>query len=83
MPHLVEAGLLFEDLREHIMLGDTGANVIGAVLGLTMVIGLAPQTRLYVLGGVLFLNALSEFVSFSKIIERVAPLRRLDSIGRR
>ncbi len=76
-------GLLFEDLREHVMLGDTGANVIGAALGLTMVIGLAPQTRLYVLGGVLFLNALSEVVSFSKIIDRIGLLGRLDALGRR
>jgi len=76
-------GLLFEDLREHIMLGDTGANVIGAALGLTMVIGLGANSRLYVLVVVLLLNAISEVVSFSKIIDRIPPLRRLDHVGRR
>ena len=32
-------GLLGDDLRERLMLGDTGANVIGAVLGLGVVLG--------------------------------------------
>ena len=32
-------GLLGDDLRERLMLGDTGANVIGAVLGLAVVLG--------------------------------------------
>jgi hypothetical protein len=36
-----------------------------------------------VLVAVLFLNALSEVVSFSEIIERVGPLRWVDRIGRR
>ena len=32
-------GLLGDDLHERLMLGDTGANVIGAVLGLAVVLG--------------------------------------------
>ena len=34
-------GLLGDDLNERLMLGDTGANVIGAVLGLAVVLGCA------------------------------------------
>ena len=36
-------GLLGDDLHERLMLGDTGANVIGAVLGLAVVLGFARQ----------------------------------------
>ncbi|HEX7520452.1 MAG TPA: hypothetical protein VF441_00150, partial [Acidimicrobiia bacterium] len=42
-------GLLGDDLYERLMLGDTGANVIGAVLGLGVVIGLSETARLTVL----------------------------------
>ena len=76
------ASLLPDDLKERAMLGDTGANVIGGVLGLGVVITCEPATRLIVLGVVLALNLLSEVVSFSRIIEKVPPLRALDLAGR-
>ena len=38
-------GLLGDDLREHLMLGDTGANVLGAVLGLAVVLDVGPRAR--------------------------------------
>ena len=76
------AALLPDDLKERAMLGDTGANVIGAALGLGVVITCAPMTRLIVLGVVLALNLLSEVVSFSRVIERVGVLRALDLAGR-
>jgi UDP-N-acetylmuramyl pentapeptide phosphotransferase/UDP-N-acetylglucosamine-1-phosphate transferase len=77
------AGLLWPDLREHLMLGDVGANVLGGILGLGVVIATAPATRTIVLLGVLALNLASEAVSFSKVIDRVGPLRVLDRAGRR
>jgi UDP-N-acetylmuramyl pentapeptide phosphotransferase/UDP-N-acetylglucosamine-1-phosphate transferase len=77
------AGLLWPDLREEMMLGDVGANVLGGVIGLGVVIATAPTTRTLVLLGVLALNLASEGVSFSKVIDRVAPLRVLDRAGRR
>ena len=39
-------GLFADDVRERLMLGDTGANVIGAVLGLAVVLGTSETTRL-------------------------------------
>ena len=76
-------GLLLDDLRERLMLGDSGANVLGGVLGLGVVAVGSPVVRLAVLGGLAVLNGLSEWVSFSRVIERVAPLRVLDQAGRR
>lgn len=75
--------LLLEDLHERVMLGDTGANVLGGALGLGVVAAGTPVTRLAVLAGLAVLNGLSEWVSFSRVIERVAPLRAFDRAGRR
>jgi UDP-N-acetylmuramyl pentapeptide phosphotransferase/UDP-N-acetylglucosamine-1-phosphate transferase len=77
------AGLLWPDLREQMMLGDVGANVLGGVIGLGVVIATAPTTRTIVLLGVLALNLASEAVSFSKVIDKVPPLRALDRAGRK
>lgn len=76
------AALLHQDLRERLMLGDTGANVIGSALGLAVVLTTAPSTRTTVLVVVTVLNLLSERVSFSRVIDRTPPLRWLDGLGR-
>jgi UDP-GlcNAc:undecaprenyl-phosphate/decaprenyl-phosphate GlcNAc-1-phosphate transferase len=76
-------GLLGDDLYERLMLGDTGANVIGAVLGLGVVIGLSETARLTVLIVVAALNIAAELVSFGAVIDRVPPLRAVDHWGRR
>ncbi len=76
-------GLLGDDLYEHLMLGDTGANVIGAVLGLGVVIGLSETARLTVLIVVAALNIAAELVSFGAVIDRVPPVRAVDHWGRR
>jgi UDP-N-acetylmuramyl pentapeptide phosphotransferase/UDP-N-acetylglucosamine-1-phosphate transferase len=77
------AGLLVPDLREELMLGDVGANVLGAALGLGVVLACSPGIRTAVLLVVLVLNAASELVSFSRVIDRVPPLRAVDRAGRR
>jgi len=74
--------LLWPDLREQLMLGDTGANVVGATLGLAVVLTTAASTRTACLVGVLVLNLVSERVSFSRVIDRTPPLRALDRLGR-
>ena len=76
-------GVVVPELRERLMLGDTGANAIGAALGLGVVLSTSVPTRIGVLVGLVALNLLSEAVSFSSVIERVGPLRRLDRLGRR
>jgi UDP-GlcNAc:undecaprenyl-phosphate/decaprenyl-phosphate GlcNAc-1-phosphate transferase len=75
--------LLPEDLGERAMLGDAGANAIGAMLGAAAAVSLPRPARIGLLAGIVALTAASEKVSFTKIIERTPPLRRLDMIGRR
>src|SRR4051794_22836005 len=76
------AALLPDDLKERAMLGDTGANVLGGVIGLGIVAAGTPFTRTAALVVVAALNLVSELVSFSRVIEAVPPLRRLDEAGR-
>jgi UDP-N-acetylmuramyl pentapeptide phosphotransferase/UDP-N-acetylglucosamine-1-phosphate transferase len=76
------AGILVPELRERLMLGDTGANVIGATLGLTAVAQLDGATRLVVALVLLVLNVAAEIVSFSHLINQTAPLRWFDRLGR-
>jgi len=75
-------GLFGDDLRERLMLGDTGANALGAALGFGVVLTTATGTRIAVLVVVALLNVASEVVSFSRVIERVPPLRGIDRLGR-
>lgn len=72
-----------DDLHERVMLGDTGANALGAALAIGAVVVLSPGPRTIALGVVAALNVTSEFVSFSRIIEAVPPLRAADRAGRR
>ena len=73
--------ILPEDLREAVMLGDTGANVLGGVLGLAVVLECSRTTRNGVFIALIVLNLASEFVSFSRVIDRVGPLRWFDRLG--
>ena len=72
------------DLRARGMLGDAGANPMGAVLGLGLVLASGSLGTLAVIVAVLFgLNLLSEKVSFSRVIEQTPWLARLDHLGRK
>ena len=75
--------VLPEDLGERIMLGDCGANALGALLGLRLasIPGRAPRAGL--LAGIVALTLASEKVSFTKVIEATPGLRELDRLGRR
>jgi UDP-GlcNAc:undecaprenyl-phosphate GlcNAc-1-phosphate transferase len=83
LPPLAAAlALLPEDLGERAMLGDAGANALGAMLGAAAA-GLPRSARLVMLAGIAGLTAASEKVSFTKVIERTPALRKLDMLGRR
>ncbi|WP_248965571.1 hypothetical protein [Sphaerisporangium perillae] len=75
--------LLPEDLGERAMLGDAGANALGALLGVAAVTTLRRPSRLALLGTVAALTAASEKVSFTKVIAGNPVLNRLDMLGRR
>jgi UDP-GlcNAc:undecaprenyl-phosphate GlcNAc-1-phosphate transferase len=76
------AVLLAGDLRERFMLGDTGANALGAALGVGVVLVAGFQGRVIAAGVLLALTLLSEVFSFSRIIEGFPPLRAFDRLGR-
>ncbi|OLE23357.1 MAG: hypothetical protein AUG44_22470 [Actinobacteria bacterium 13_1_20CM_3_71_11] len=77
------AALLREDLGEEIMLGDAGANALGALLGVALAARTGPVGRAVLLAGVAGLTLASEKVSFTQVIERTPGLRELDALGRR
>ena len=77
------AALLPADLGEQAMLGDAGANALGALLGTAAAAGLSRRARIAVLAGITGLTAASEVVSFTKVIQRTPPLHWLDMLGRR
>lgn len=70
------------DLRERAMLGDTGANVLGALAGLWMVLVLSATGQLIALALLLALTVYGELRSISGLVARVPLLRELDSLGR-
>ncbi|WP_233571349.1 hypothetical protein [Nocardiopsis sp. Huas11] len=74
--------LLPDELAERSMLGDTGANALGAALGVAAVARAPRRVRAVLLGGAVALTLASERVSFSRCIDRVPVLRRLDQWGR-
>lgn len=69
-------------LRERAMLGDTGANLVGALAGVTLLVTLGDTGRYIALGVVAALNIYGEFRSISRTIDGVPLLRSLDSLGR-
>ena len=82
VPLAAAVALLPEDLGERAMLGDAGANALGAMLGVAAT-ALPRRSRIAALAAVVGLTAASEVVSFSRVIERTGPLRWVDMLGRR
>ncbi|HVM36067.1 MAG TPA: hypothetical protein VM784_12085 [Actinomycetota bacterium] len=71
------------DLSERAMLGDTGANPLGAAVGLGLALSLERPGRVAAIALLLLLNAASERISFSSIIENAPFLRAVDRMGRK
>jgi UDP-N-acetylmuramyl pentapeptide phosphotransferase/UDP-N-acetylglucosamine-1-phosphate transferase len=70
------------DLRERAMLGDTGANVLGALAGLWLVLTLSAPGQLIALALLVIVTIYGELRSISDFVERTRGLRELDSWGR-
>ena len=70
------------DLREMAMLGDSGSNALGALLGLKSVDLLTARSRWLAIGALAGLNFLGELRSLGVLIERAPILRELDRLGR-
>jgi len=77
------AGLLGPDLAGEAMLGDTGANSAGALLGAALVQRTGRRGRWVALAALTALTLASEKVSFTHVIESTPGLRELDALGRR
>lgn len=69
-------------LRERAMLGDTGSNLVGALAGVSLLVVLGETGRWIALAVILALTVYGEFRSISATIDRLPPLRWLDSLGR-
>jgi UDP-N-acetylmuramyl pentapeptide phosphotransferase/UDP-N-acetylglucosamine-1-phosphate transferase len=74
--------LLPDDLHERVMLGDGGANALGALLGLAATRTLGRSGRIALLAGIAGLTLASEKVSFTAVIESHPALAAVDRWGR-
>jgi hypothetical protein len=70
------------DLREMTMLGDAGANALGAVLGFDSVARFGSRGRLLAIGALAGLTLFGERRSLGRLIEETPILRELDAVGR-
>ncbi len=70
------------DLRERAMLGDTGANLIGGLAGLWIVLTLSATGQAIALALLLLITVYGEFRSISALVEKTPGVRWLDSVGR-
>ena len=77
------AALLPEDLGERAMLGDAGANALGAALGVAAAAGSGRAGLLLRAAAIVGLTLASEKVSFTKVIAASPPLNAIDMLGRR
>lgn len=76
------AATLGQDLGEMVMLGDTGANLVGAALGVALVDQLGRNGRRAALLALVGLTLASERWSFSTAIARTPLLSWMDELGR-
>jgi len=76
------AALLPADLRGTSMLGDTGANPLGGLVGLALVDRQGRVGRVATVVVITGLTLASEQVSFTRVIESTPVLREFDALGR-
>lgn len=71
------------EAKEEVMLGDTGANLLGGLLGYFYQLIPGWQIKLFLILFLLFLNLSAERVSFSRVIQENPVLSYLDLLGRK
>jgi UDP-GlcNAc:undecaprenyl-phosphate/decaprenyl-phosphate GlcNAc-1-phosphate transferase len=76
------AGILSLDLRERAMLGDGGANLLGFAAGVGLALVLPDWGLIVAASAVVGLNLVAETLTLSALIDRAAPLRWFDRLGR-
>jgi hypothetical protein len=81
-PKAIAVLLLPYDLREMAMLGDSGSNSLGAVLGFRSVSKLTERQRWSAIAALAGLTLLGETRSLGSLIERTPVFRQLDRLGR-
>jgi len=77
-----EAAALWPDLRERGMLGDSGSNLLGFVVGAAAYTELTGVWVAVAAGAAVGLNLVAETVTLSRALGAVPPLRWLDRLGR-
>ncbi|MBM6403708.1 hypothetical protein JQN72_05570 [Phycicoccus sp. CSK15P-2] len=75
-------GVLAEDLAGRAMLGDTGANAAGALVGVALAQRTGRTGRLVALAALTTATLASERISFTAVIESTPVLREIDAWGR-
>lgn len=76
-------GLVWGDLKARYMLGDAGANLLGALAGLAIITELADGYLWLAMTLLALANAAGEMLSFTRMIESNALLSWFDGLGRR
>ncbi len=71
------------EFQEAYMLGDTGSNLMGGVLGLFVIRSTGLEGKIVLCLFLLAIHLFAEFVSLSKCIESIPVLRKLDRAGRK
>lgn len=74
---------LYFDLKGFVMLGDTGANMLGVITGYFYIKNIPSQIRITLFLVLILLNYLSEKMSFSNIIKKNRLLNWFDMLGRK
>ncbi len=73
---------LNDELSEECMMGDAGANPLGAALGYWVVVSLSLFAKAFVLLSLISVHIYSERRSLSKVIDKNPVLRFIDRLGR-
>lgn len=71
------------DLKAKGMMGDTGSNILGGVLGLIIAWNLVFATKIIILGFLVLFHLYTEKYSLTETIARVSWLKYLDELGRK